>query len=502
MVDAGFFVWPGRASLQATVALIMLHETPSGGILTSDRVGWVQASKISIHPGKTEGATFILPSRVFGWNGSIRFSANIEHQYKASGVLSDWQANVARLCAGNSRLVLAISAAFAGALLRPVGAESGGIHFVGPSSLGKTTALLVGGSVCGGRSGGPNGFMNVWRATDNGLELLANLHNDSLLVLDELGQLSPLKASEAAYLLSNGAGKTRMRSDTSQRKALEWRLIFLSSGELTLYAHAAKAGVHTSAGSEVRMLNLPAEAGCGLGMFENLHGLADGKIFSETLKENAQTYFGTALESYLEKLVADQQGAIDFVNRFKGEFFQENKIDSASGEVGRAMERFALLGAAGELATEYGITGWQQGEASTAARICFASWLKTRGTIGAIDVDRAIDQIRNIIERNPAKFGRLGGNDNYQEIKPQGDRFGFYRQQDGHTEYLILPGVFKQEFCKGFDHRATAAELHRRGFLRCGKDRLQIQVALPSGLGQRAYCIADTIFDNPESGSI
>jgi uncharacterized protein (DUF927 family) len=46
--------------------------------------------------------------------------------------------------------VLAISAAFAGPLLNLIDAESGGFHLRGASSIGKTTALVLAGSVWGG----------------------------------------------------------------------------------------------------------------------------------------------------------------------------------------------------------------------------------------------------------------------------------------------------------------------------------------------------------------
>ena len=82
---------------------------------------------------------------------------------------------------GNSRLVLAVSCAFAALLLHPAGAESGGLHFVGESSTGKTTALKVAASVFGAPD-----YLQRWRATTNGLESLARLRSDTLLVLDEL----------------------------------------------------------------------------------------------------------------------------------------------------------------------------------------------------------------------------------------------------------------------------------------------------------------------------
>jgi putative DNA primase/helicase len=75
------------------------------------------------------------------------------------------------LCVGNSRLAFAVACAFAGPLLRPAGMESGGFHYRGDSSSGKTTALKVAASVYGGA-----GYLQRWRTTDNALEAIAAQH--------------------------------------------------------------------------------------------------------------------------------------------------------------------------------------------------------------------------------------------------------------------------------------------------------------------------------------
>lgn len=111
-----------------------------------------------------------------------------EHSFRQAGTLESWQENVARYAVGNSRLVLAISAAFAGPLVGPCSAEGGGLHFKGASSTGKSTALHVAGSVWGG--GDSNGYVRSWRATANGLEGVSMGHCDTLLCLDELSQLA------------------------------------------------------------------------------------------------------------------------------------------------------------------------------------------------------------------------------------------------------------------------------------------------------------------------
>ncbi|QMT40849.1 DUF927 domain-containing protein [Neisseria shayeganii] len=60
--------------------------------------------------------------------------------YAANGTLADWQLQVARYAAGNSRLSLAIGTALAAPLLGLLGMESGGFHLFGDSRDGKSTA--------------------------------------------------------------------------------------------------------------------------------------------------------------------------------------------------------------------------------------------------------------------------------------------------------------------------------------------------------------------------
>ena len=169
-------------------------------------------------------------------------------------------------CLGNPLLELAIAFAFTGLLLEPCGLEGGGLHFFGPSSCGKTTALKVAGSVCGG--GGKYGYIRQWRATDNALEGTAATHCDNLLCLDEIGQASSRVVSEVAYMLANGQGKARANKDGNAKAIREWRLSFMSTGELTLADKIAEDGRgQVMAGQAVRVLDIPADGGTEQGIF-------------------------------------------------------------------------------------------------------------------------------------------------------------------------------------------------------------------------------------------
>ena len=278
--------------------------------LSVDRVGW-------------HGDSFVLLDKVYGdqfGEAIVPQGIMSENPFLQKGSLEEWQKNVGCLCVGNSRLVLAVSAALAAPLLEPLTEESGGIHLVGDTSTGKTTTLCVGGSACGG---GPIGFIKQWRVTDNALEGIAAAHCDTLLCLDEMGQAEPRVVSKVAYMLANGQGKGRAKADGQNRKTPTWRSLFLSTGEVSLAEKIAEDGRgHAKAGQGVRVVDIPADAGVGLGLFENLHGCESADRFARKLKEGAGNYYGTPLRAFLQKFVADRDDltklASKIVDRLRG----------------------------------------------------------------------------------------------------------------------------------------------------------------------------------------
>ena len=260
------------------------------------------------------------------------------HNWTTSGTHEEWREHVGMLASGNTRLVLAISAGFTGSLLQLVGAESGGLHLYGSSSEGKTTALIIGGSVCGG--GGKLGFAQSWRSTGNALEAIAEAHNDGTLFLDELAQVDAREAAEIAYLLSNGEGKARMNRSAGTRTRMRWRIMFVSSGEMTLAEHAASAGVRTRGGAEVRLLNIRADAGKGFGLFEELHGSKSADVFANRLQEAARRYFGAPLRAFIARTAANREEIRPLIKNTVDAFVTRFVPPNAKGEVKRAAGRF------------------------------------------------------------------------------------------------------------------------------------------------------------------
>jgi putative DNA primase/helicase len=227
---------------------------------------------------------YILPQNTIGkcQDEEIVFQAHIplvEH-HESEGTLQEWQEHVAKYCVDNSRLFFCVCVGFAAPLLHLLGEENGGFNLRGPSSGAKTTALKVALSVYGGEK-----MLHSWRATANGLESMAALHNDCLLCLDELGKLDPKIAGETAYFLINGCGKQRSDKSGFARKKQTWRVLCLSSGEVGLSDLIRQSGQKVRGGQEVRFVDIPAFTG-QYGVFEHLHFTHSGDAFSRMLCAN------------------------------------------------------------------------------------------------------------------------------------------------------------------------------------------------------------------------
>lgn len=459
----------------------------------TNRTGW--------HDVGPDGAVFVLPDAAIGPAGGewIFESDSPGHAFTARGTLSGWQQEVAALCRGNSRLTFAVSVAFAAPLLYLVGSDGGGFHLRSNSSDGKTTCLRVAASVCGGRD-----YMQTWRNTDNALEATAMQCCDALLLLDEIAQVDARVAGECVYMLSNGGAKGRSQRTGGLRARASWRVLFLSAGEISLAAHMAEIGKTPRAGQDTRLAEIPADAGAGLGTFENLHGHKGGAELSKAITEATRKHYGGAFVAYLNELVKVQHAVADTVKEALRKFQDKCLNDQAHGQARRVADRFALVGAAGELATKWGITGWEPGEAMRAAITCFNAWKEQRGGEGNQEERAALAAVREFLNRyGESAFSdwERPANDSIKHAPVRSDRAGYrnHNAVSDATEYYIFAEVWRARVCKGFDPAAVGRMLARRGFVERGTEPARpwlVRVSLPTEGRPRVVHVLPTIFDD------
>lgn len=465
LCDAGLWMPPPiKDTVQAICQYVrdVARDKPRARIVTS--AGWQQDGKVYVaanreqwpKPGPKE-EIYLLENQRLG-----------AHSLSQQGTLDGWRTEVAARCSGNSRLVFSVAAAFAGALLRDAGMPSGGFHLVGTSSEGKTSALQCAGSVYGYPDSKGDGerrpFLQTWSSTANAIAAIAARHSDGLMALDELGQADAKTVGSTVYALANGREKEALtRARELRGGGASWRLIFLSSGEKDLEVAIEEGGKVAKAGQDARLPSIPADAGAGHGLFEQLHGAAHGAEFAETLERMTKLHHGHALYAWiahLTKVAPEKRQAYvrQRIDAFRAELTEEIG-DSVAGEVHRVLARFALVAAAGELATQAGITGWAEGETSAAVKICFRAWLARRGGAGSKDKARLLSHVRELFELHlSSRFeNKDGGGLLGSGAIGARDRLGFV---DGDRKVaLVLSETFRTQFVKGFaESVGTAAQ--------------------------------------------
>jgi putative DNA primase/helicase len=419
------------------------HRTPEARIRCATSVGWC-------------GSAFVLPDEVIGPGAdSVIFQSGerVLDEYALAGDLEGWRESVATMAIGNPILMLAISAAFAGPLLLPASQEPAGLHLVGDSSTGKSTALEAARSVWGGPA-----FKRSWRATANGLESVAQLHNDCLLPLDELSECDPHEVGMVAYMLANGQGKSRANRVGGARIVRRWRTFVLSTGERSLEATLAEGGRRVKAGQAVRLLDIPVQR--QFGIFDDLKGFAGGRALADAVKKAASQHYGAAGQAFLEKLTRDTR---DF-----GGLLEEAKslpmfdADGMSGQEMRAAGRFALIGIAGELATEYGLTDWPEGAAFEAAATALRLWRSYRSK-GDAEPTKILEAVADFLDRHAdSRFSDVSNTLPNPLIR---DRAGWWRDNAaGRREYLFTAAGLR-DATRGFDFTRVVTVLQEKGVI-------------------------------------
>lgn len=449
------------------------EKAPKRRVQCAQQTGWASA----------DYKAFVLPDSVIGPQAAgviYQTEGRPADEYTTAGTLAGWQAGIGAMAVGNPLLVLALSAAFAGPVLARCGAESGGIHLIGDSSTGKTTAIEAACSVWGGP-----GFKRSWRTTSNGLEGAATLFNDSLLALDEISECDPRAVGETVYMIGNGRGKQRAGRSGAARAVASWRSSVLSTGERSITTTMAEGGHRIKAGQTVRLLDVPAQR--TYGAWDDLHQCATGTAFSDALKREASTHYGHAGRAFLEKLSRDHEtsfsAALDAIKAMPG-------LQGEGSQAARAAARFALLALAGELATTYGVTGWPKGAAIEAAIVGFAAWQSLRGPDkGNSERSQIAERINGFLERHgDSRFTDADTLDDHRAPMVR-DRAGWWRDSSAGRVYLFTTEGMR-EALTGFDFARGLDAMQELGLIdKAGTDGKRAKAHRINGRVLKLYAI-------------
>ncbi|MDN7137895.1 DUF927 domain-containing protein [Pseudidiomarina sp. 1ASP75-14] len=368
---------------------------------TTSQVGWFDAC-------------FVLPDETLKpqeCEDEVIFSSNEEAvPLFVSGSLDDWREKVGRVCIGNPVLAFSASVAFAAPLLEIVGQDGGGFHLFGASSKGKSTALQVAASIYGKpSSGGPSlhpTYLQTWRQTDNSIEVSLARYNNLLLPLDDMRQIRNAQALiDTIMMLGNNQGKGRANKNGDAQSKRNFRTLVLSTGEKPTQAFIEAENKPFDAGTEVRLPNIDIVFRTGVvhdaSMFDDNH-----KEMIEHLKANTCRLCGAAGLQWLKWLVEHRDGLERKIKSRMERFVSEisEKVGPLGSQQLRVIDRFALVAAAGELATDCGITGWSKDEAFNAAIFMAKRYFEQRGTMEDTESQRIMARLYSTLIAQPKRF--------------------------------------------------------------------------------------------------
>lgn len=414
---------------------------PQERVLCVETVGWFQSQ-------------YILPHKTYRFEGKERIvyqSKGIPPKpIKIKGTIAEWETNIGQYIVGNPLLILSACAAMAPLFLYLLKEENCMFHLFGSSSIGKTTAAHVARSMWGIP-------MYSWRTTDNAAESIAQNANDGLVIFDEIAEVDAKAADNMSYMLGNGSGKSRSNRDGNAKPQKTFRLIALSTGEIRLESKLRDIGKSQKAGQSVRFIELEADAKEGNGIFKNLHEFQDGNSLSTHLRQAADQFCGTPIDSLIRFLTASRDGqdsSVKVIKDLREDWLVKYASAYTEGQVQRCAKKFALLAAVGEFAVYTGLlNGFSLqadnepflGEVSEAMFEIFKSWIKTRGGDESHELIEIKDQLVNyIMEHGSSRFENSW--DGQDKVI---NRVGFRRKTDGYTQYYFEKNQFKKEILKG-----------------------------------------------------
>ena len=446
--------------------------------LCVDKLGW-------------HGEQYILANGSIGGDDkqiTVYQSANaINSTLAQQGTLAQWRDQLCKPLAEQSRFVFSIACAFSGQLLEPLDEDGGGFHILGSSSMGKSLSLKTAASVWGN----PDKYVKTWRSTDNALEGTASEHNDSFLPLDEISECDPKMIGKAAYMLANGKGKGRSTTTGHNRTAKTWRIIFLSNGEESLQNFMAQAGQKTNAGIEVRVAHIDADAGKGYKTFDSLVLADTGAAQADKIKELSHTYYGVAGIAWLEHITIDKAATTATAKLLVSDFM--SKYSDLAPQAHRVAKRFAIVAAAGEMATQADITGWQARQATRAVMTCLDNWLDNYGRDGEHEQRQIIKHIQAFIEMHGSSRFQPCHIHTYQDFESKINNRAGYHNYDTR-EYYFSTSTF-DEVCSPFSKSKVLQVLDEAGLLNVTEsDRKTCRVSLPFKKNRtRVYAVKNDI---------
>lgn len=364
-----------------------------------------------VDPAKPAGAfSFMLPKGAIMPPetdiGEVLFmppiTSPVHEAYNSAGTLDAWKEALAP-AAGNALWVFDACAGFAAVMLEVIDAENFCFHTWGGTSAGKSTGGQIMMSVFGCAANSqqslkPSLFQN-WTTTSNGIETLAVSHSGGGMFLDEIAAL-PQGASLNIYAILQGRMKVRMNEFGGMRAQHNWRILLLSTGEISLRERIEQEGQRRVMGGEmIRALEIEVDE---LPPDDRL-SREEGERLADHLRKFLGETYGTAGPAYIRALMTTFPTFLELRTAFNQEvelrlaelveyLSQFRPLLSAHK---RALRHFALVYAAGAWAVEAEVSPFSMADVTRHVLSVVTVWLE--GFPHLSEQDKLLNDLRAYI---------------------------------------------------------------------------------------------------------
>lgn len=330
--------------------------------------------------------------------------ASTTHEaYGESGTLDAWKEELAP-ASGNVLWVFDLCLGFTSVMLEVIGAENFCFHTWGETSGGKSTGGQIMASVFGCAANSqqslkPSLFQN-WTATANGIETLAVAHSGGGLFLDEIGAL-PQGASLNIYALLQGRMKARMNEFGGMRDQHNWRILLLSTGEISVRQRIEQEGQRKVMGGElIRAIDIPVDE---LPPDSKL-AREESELLANRLRKFLGENYGTAGVAFIEALMAlfatfaEMRAALNQevdvrLNELCDHLSQDRPLLPAHK---RALRHFALVYVTGLWAAKAGASPFSEEDVKNTLLNVATAWLQDFPHLS--EQDKLLDELRAYIQ--------------------------------------------------------------------------------------------------------
>jgi len=299
------------------------------------------------------------------------------------GTHKEWVDHVARPAKHSSRMVLAISSAFAAPLLKFVGMGSFAIYLTGGSKMGKSTVAVAAGSVIGLAT---EDDLPNFRTTDAAFGEIPREFNDSVIPLNEFGLLKGSanerrqRQRELTYGFAEGRGTTysKLAPVGVSDKDSKWHSIIIANGEETSDELAMRAGEIRMAGETVRWIDLPAaKRGCP-DVFDRAPAFDTPAKRSQwfdqqcaMLRSGCERQHGMAHWHFIKRVILHRGTVRSDLVELRDSFVKMVVQGETDHVVQHLAKNFGHIYAAGILAVRFGTVPWSEDLVLRCVRRCY-----------------------------------------------------------------------------------------------------------------------------------